>query len=117
MKNSEKYIVVILIFLGAFSFLFWFLKNPVEHFTVSVPGQDNRPVGGLDTNEVVNIGEFFEEFGSHTSSLKGKWTQFRGADFDNIYKGNTKRIDGFGNEGARIVWSVELGAGHAAPVI
>lgn len=117
MKKAEKYIVVILIFLGISSFLFWFLKNPVQHLTVSVPGLDNRPASGLDTNEVVNIGEFFEEFESHSSSLKGKWTQFRGADFDNIYKGNTKLIDGFGNEGPRIQWSVALGEGHAAPVI
>lgn len=117
MKKAEKYIIVILVIIGVSSFILWFLINPVEHLSVSVPGLDNRPAGGLDTNEVVNIGEFFEEFGSQSSSLKGKWSQFRGADFDNIYKGNTKLIDGFGNEGPRIKWSVELGEGHAAPVI
>jgi outer membrane protein assembly factor BamB len=117
MKRLDRIISFTLAAIAVSSFLFWFWYNPVKHLAVSVPGLDNRPVGGLDTNEVVIIGEFFEEFGSHSSSLKGKWTQFRGADFDNIYKGNTKLIDGFGNEGPRIQWSVELGEGHAAPVI
>ncbi len=117
MKRLDRIILFALAAIAVSSFLFWFLYNPVKHLTVSVPGMDNRPEGGIETLEVVNIGEFFERFDSHSSSLKGKWTQFRGADFDNIYKGNTKLIDGFGNDGARIVWSVELGEGHAAPVI
>jgi outer membrane protein assembly factor BamB len=116
MKRLDR-IIFTLAIIAVSSFLFWFLYNPVKHLAVSVPGMDNRPASGLDTNEVVNIGEFFEEFESHSSSLKGKWTKFRGADSDNIYKGNTKLIDGFGNEGPRIQWSVALGEGHAAPVI
>jgi outer membrane protein assembly factor BamB len=117
MRSIEKYIISALVLAAVISFLYWFLKDPVDDFIVNAPGQDNRPESGLESNEKVNIGEHFEEFGSHTSTLTGKWTQFRGADFDNIYKGNEKLIDGFGPEGPRVLWSVDLGEGHAAPVI
>jgi outer membrane protein assembly factor BamB len=117
MRSIEKYIISALVLAAVISFLYWFLKDPVDDFIVNAPGQDNRPESGLESNEKVNIGEHFEEFGSHTSTLTGKWTQFRGADFDNIYKGNEKLIDGFGPEGPKVLWSIDLGEGHAAPVI
>ncbi|RPH33929.1 MAG: hypothetical protein EHM93_02865 [Bacteroidales bacterium] len=117
MKHFERYIFITLILLGIVAFTVWFLKNPVKDFAVSVPGQDNRPAKGSDTNEVINIGEKFIEYDKVVSGLTGKWTQFRGADFDNINKENIKLIDKWGKDGPKIVWKVDLGEGHAAPVI
>ncbi|MHC1702651.1 MAG: PQQ-binding-like beta-propeller repeat protein [Tenuifilaceae bacterium] len=117
MKSIEKYIISAIVLIGFVAFLFWFLKDPVKDFTASIPGQDNRPEKGSDTTEIINIGENFKEYESFTSELTGKWTQFRGADFDNINKEKTKLIDKWGAEGPKIIWKVNLGEGHAAPVI
>ena len=117
MKPIEKYIISAIVFISLVAFIFWFLKDPVKEFRVSVSGQDNRPNKGSDTSEVIKIGENFVEYTSVTSGLTGKWTHFRGADFDNINKENIKLLDKWGKEGPKIAWKVDLGEGHAAPVI
>lgn len=117
MKPIDKYIISAIVFVSLVAFIFWFLKDPVKEFRLSVPGQDNRPNKGSDTSEVIKIGENFVEYTSVASGLTGKWTQFRGADFDNINKENIKLIDKWGKEGPRITWKVDLGEGHAAPVV
>lgn len=117
MRHSDRYIFIAVILIGIVAFAFWFFKNPVKDFNVNMPGQDNRPNKGSDTNEVINIGEKFIEYEKVVSGLTGKWTHFRGDNFDNINKENIKLIDKWGKEGPKIVWKVDLGEGHAAPVI
>ncbi len=111
-----KIIVFITILISVSSFLWWFTKDPVKELVASVPGMDNRPEKSAELEEIVNIGERFDEYGTQTSLLTGKWTRFRGADFDNIVKDNTPLIDNFG-DAPKEIWRVELGEGHAAPVI
>ena len=114
---KEKYILIALAILAILSFLFWFFYNPVKDLSVSLPGLDKRP----DSNEVlaedVKIGEKFEFYADEVSALTGKWTRFRGADFDNINKEKIKLIDKWGANGPKINWKVNLGEGHSAPVI
>jgi len=114
---NEKNIQLALIGIAIVAFLFWFLYNPVQNLTVSLPGLDKRP----DSNEVlaedVKIGEKFESFSEEQSALTGKWTNFRGADYDNINKESIKLIDKWGDGGPKIMWKVDLGEGHSAPVI
>lgn len=117
MRSSERYIILSVILVGLIAFLFWFLKDPVKDFHTSIPGQDNRPLKGSDTSEVINIGETFFAYDTIPSNLIGKWTQFRGADFDNINKEKIKLIDKWGKDGPKVIWKVDLGEGHAAPVI
>ncbi|NVO09663.1 MAG: PQQ-binding-like beta-propeller repeat protein [Bacteroidales bacterium] len=117
MKPIDKYIISAIVFVSLVAFIFWFLKDPVKEFRVNVPGQDNRPNKGSDTSEVIKIGENFVEYTSVNSGLAGKWTHFRGADFDNINKENIKLLDKWGKEGPKIAWKVDLGEGHAAPVV
>jgi outer membrane protein assembly factor BamB len=113
---KEKNILISVSGIAIIAFLFWFFYNPVSDFTVSLPGADNRPDSSEANAEVVNIGEKFEKFADFESSLTGKWTRFRGADFDNIVKDNTPLINSWG-EGPKIKWKVSLGEGHSAPVI
>lgn len=89
----------------------------MQDFTVSVPGMDNRPDSISGIREKVKIGEDFIHYANEESELQGKWTRFRGADFDNINKEKIKLIDKFSEDGPNILWKVELGEGHAAPVI
>ncbi len=114
---KEKYILIALGIIAIATFLFWFFYNPVQDLSASLPGLDNRPDSNEVSSENVIIGEKFEQFSSEEYQLTGKWTRFRGADFDNINKEKIKLIDKWGTEGPKILWKVNLGEGHAAPVI
>lgn len=114
---KEKNILISVSALGIITFLFWFFYNPVQDLSVSLPGADNRPDSNEAASEIVKIGEKFEHFADLETTLTGKWTRFRGADFDNINKENIKLIDKWPAEGPKIKWKVSLGEGHAAPVI
>jgi len=116
-KNITKYIIYAVVALAMVVFIYWFTYNPVKSFTASVPGMDSVPAVDSSKLENVTIGEKFIEFEKETSNLKGKWVQFRGEQSDNIVKDNVKLISSFGAEGPLIKWEVELGEGHAAPVI
>ncbi len=97
--------------------IWWIGKDPVAEFAESLPGTDNR-VGKTDSAlEMVYIGEHFEAFGDAPHPLKESWPRFRGEDFDNISKSPVKLIDGFNGKAPEILWSHELGEGHAGPAI
>jgi len=113
----EKYIIPLIIACIIIVFSFWFMHDPVKDLTVNLPGLDNRPKADTGATEVINIGENFIEYESHKSLLTGKWTRFRGNDFDNISKENIKLIDSWGADGPKILWTQELGEGHAAPAV
>lgn len=118
MKNKlQTYITIAFGSICLIAFVIWFTHDPVKDFSANVPGQDNRPAKVADSLEIINIGEKFILYDSlFTSNLTGKWTQFRGAEYDNIVKDKTPLADNFG-ESPKIIWDVELGEGHAAPVI
>lgn len=98
-------------------FSWWLLKDPTSQFTVSNAGDDKRGVDSAAVNEVVNIGEKFERFGTSVSNYKGTWSRFRGADFDNMVKNSVPLMDKWTADQPRILWSVELGEGHAGAAI
>jgi outer membrane protein assembly factor BamB len=113
----ERYIVWITVLVGCSLFLFWFFHNPVKALAESIPGLDNRPVRTSRSDSVI-IGEYFTCSDSlYTTSLKGKWPNFRGADHDNISKEIIKLIDKWPANGPKILWEKELGEGHAAATI
>jgi outer membrane protein assembly factor BamB len=68
-------------------------------------------------NEVINIGEKFQLFGSSATNLKGTWPRFRGADFDNIDKKSVPLKSKWSGTQPEILWSAELGEGHAGAAI
>lgn len=119
MKSWSEHIVLSLsIFLGVCVFGYWFFHNPVNDFQVAVPGMDNRPSGGPASGDSVSIGEIFRSYlSSYTSTLNGKWPNFRGRDHDNIDKETIRLIDHWPSGGPIILWRKELGEGHAAASI
>ena len=104
-------------FIGVVFLSWWLFHNPVKDFLESVPGMDNRPPGFKSQSEAVDIGAYFASFDGIPSGIRGSWPRFRGADFDNISKENIKLADGWDDAGPDILWSVDLGEGHAAPVV
>ncbi len=114
-KYREQIVLSLVVIISVIAFIIWFTYNPVKDFTASIPGLDNRPARDA-SSEIVNIGERFDEYSTISTNLTGKWTRFRGADYDNISKEKIPLIDNWG-DGPKIEWKVELGEGHAAPVI
>ncbi len=95
----------------------WMLYNPVKDFVENVPGMDNRPADFVSKGTNVNIGALFASFNGIPSKIHGVWPRFRGADFDNINKENVKLADSWGDGEPKILWSIDLGEGHAGPVV
>lgn len=115
LKRRDKGFISLAIIIALVLFVYWLAYNPVKGIHASIPGMDNRPKQSASSERVL-IGEGFDFYAEHTSELTGKWTQFRGANSDNIVTDNTKLINSWGN-GPKIDWQVELGEGHAAPVV
>ena len=98
--------------------LFWWMfRDPTGKFAESLPGADNRGKDSIAAGPPVKIGEKFESFATSTSSLKGTWTRFRGADYDNIVKNSLPLKNSWAGNEPEIKWSVDLGEGHAGPAI
>jgi len=104
-------------FIGLIFLSWWFLYNPVKDFVESVPGRDNRPEGFISLGEAVDMGALFAEFDGIPSEIQGSWPRFRGAAFDNISRENIRLADTWGESGPDILWSLDLGEGHAGPVV
>jgi outer membrane protein assembly factor BamB len=105
--------------LGMMCLAWWFSHNPTSHFVMHVPGMDNQPVSiapGAE-GDAVRIGEYFESFEGIVSDLPGAWPRFRGSNSDNINKENTPLANHWDEKGPDILWSVDLGEGHAAPAV
>ncbi len=98
--------------------IWWFSYSPSREITASIPGMDNKPANTGENSEVIDIGEGFESFDVTVEpDASAVWTRFRGPDSDNIYK-STVDIKGDWNENyPKLIWSLDLGEGHAAPAI
>jgi len=95
----------------------WLLHNPTKDFIENIPGMDGRPERSSSRGEAVEIGSIFAQYDGSPSEIRAGWPRFRGADFDNIGKENTRLLDDWGSEGPAVSWSVELGEGHGGPVV
>ena len=98
--------------------LSWFLSaNPTTDFIEHIPGMDNRPASMSVESEDVDIGALYAAFDGMPSEIQGSWPRFRGADFNNVSKEEIKLADNWSEAGPSILWSVDLGEGHAGPVV
>lgn len=98
--------------------LFWWLfKDPTREFAESTPGQDNRGADSLSAGEAVNIGENFQLFGDSPTAPTSSWTNFRGANYDNILATSVPLRDKWTGNQPEINWSVSLGEGHAGAAV
>ncbi len=117
MDKQIKYILWLAAISIVALFFWWILKDPTSQFAESLPGEDDRGADSTSVSETVKIGEKFQQFASSSSSLKGTWTRFRGADYDNIVKNSQPLQNSWSGNQPEILWSVELGEGHAGPAV
>ncbi|WP_423127591.1 PQQ-binding-like beta-propeller repeat protein [Gaoshiqia sp. Z1-71] len=102
--------------IGIGAFVFWLTKDPTGDLTASMPGEDQREAGSL-MQEIILIGEKFNLFGHQAAEMKGTWPRFRGAAFDNIVSEKQALKDSWNSGEPEVLWTVELGEGHAGPAI
>ena len=114
--SGKSVVVIVLIAVGLLVIFWWMGRSPAVELSESLPGTDNRVQGDAILEEV-NIGEHFERYGNTANGLAESWPRFRGEDFDNISRSPLKLIDGFNGQVPEILWSYELGEGHAGPAI
>ena len=95
----------------------WMVHDPVQHFVEHIPGADNRPEVMAGMNELVDIGSIYEKYDGVAAAKTADWPRFRGKNFDNISRATIKLTNGWDEAGPNILWSVDLGEGHAGPVI
>lgn len=98
------------------SLFWWTTSDPTKDFQLSVQGADNRGAKSL-IEQIVNIGEKFQLFKTTETTSSENWTRFRGENFDNISKSKTKLKDSWTADEPKIIWSVEMGEGHAGAAI
>lgn len=94
----------------------WHVYDPSTGFTTHEPGADHRPAGNARKADDVVIGEYFMKYEAEAPAAEGEhgaWSGFRGAKRDNICRESLQLAEG----DFPIVWQVETGEGHAAPVI
>ena len=101
---------------GIFALIFWLSNDPTRNMQVSMPGEDNRQAGNL-IQQIVRIGENFNLFGNNAPEMTGTWPRFRGVNFDNIVSEKQDLKDSWEADEPNVIWSVELGEGHAGPAI
>lgn len=110
--------------LAALFWLAWWLRNtPSPQLTKRVPDSAEQDAGTAPhpraraAVEPTDIKGRFLAADGVASSAKGAWPRFRGSDFDNICKDDTPLAERWPEGGPPLLWSVELGEGHAGPVI
>ncbi|MCF7849328.1 MAG: PQQ-like beta-propeller repeat protein [Kiritimatiellales bacterium] len=121
MKNRLTiwFVFLFCVVVAAVLLIQWFAYDPAAVLTMSLPSQDGGSAssGGSAQEVEVVIGGVFEKFDGTAAELPGVWPRFRGPDFDNICKADVKLADSWPATGPKILWSVELGEGHAAASI
>jgi outer membrane protein assembly factor BamB len=116
MHRILSFLPIIIIIAGTSAIFWWLFNDPTRDMVPSEPGRDAfTATQGIA--EDIAIGEFFNRFSEAGTILKESWPVFRGVHGDNIYHSDIELIDGFGNQTPEILWSVELGEGHAGAAI
>lgn len=106
----------VLSLVGGVALLWWIVYNPADDFSASEPGRDNFTAAGISDENII-IGEHFERFETVESSFLETWPRFRGQKSDNISTTNIPLINSFDGQAPEILWSVEMGEGHAGAAI
>ncbi|MDR0394377.1 MAG: PQQ-like beta-propeller repeat protein [Tannerella sp.] len=115
-SRTVKYVTIATVLIYTGIIIGWYHYTPGGNLTIQAPGADNRPEGSTRAANDVVIGEFFMKYDEISESgLTGKWSSFRGDRTSNII--NAPEDINTSGEDYPVLWSVETGEGHAAPVI
>jgi outer membrane protein assembly factor BamB len=95
----------------------WLSAGSVVSLPERVPGLDRaQSTEGVATSSVPPVGRLTQGDGK-PADLSGSWPRFRGEKFDNIGQPGVPLTRQWPSGGPKVLWSVELGEGHAGPVV
>ncbi len=95
----------------------WFTHDPARGLATRLPGADGTPSDSENREAAKDLAGKFQQFDGTPAELPGAWPRFRGADLDNIRKDGPPLADAWPESGPPALWKVDLGEGHAAPVV
>ena len=98
----------------------WFAYRPPFTIGERVPGMDGEPFDAAASSAPsTDIGAIFASSDDvlPSTSIKTSWPAFRGINVDNISTERTPLRDFSDGKKPDIVWTIELGEGHAAPAV
>jgi outer membrane protein assembly factor BamB len=103
--------------IAAGALVYWWASPPPAAVVESVPGMDGRTGQVAAASETIRLGSLFERLDGQPSPSPDAWPGFRGADFSNIAPVPGKLADTWGPNGPPVLWTIELGEGHAGAAV
>lgn len=97
--------------------VYWWTTPPPAMIVESLPGMDGHTGEVAAATETVKLGTLFEKFDGHAMPSDAVWPGFRGGDFANIASAPVKLTETWGPQGPPVLWTVELGEGHAGAAV
>ena len=121
-KAVRNYVsLTILGLVGIASLAAWFVLSPQRHLLPRLPGEDGETADNAAGAEAVDLQGMFAASGweppPRPAPPEGAWPRFRGEHYDNISRENVPLAERWGDDGPEVLWSVDLGDGHAAPAV
>lgn len=116
MRYNLRLIPLVMAFTAIMAIGWWLFNDPTRHMAVSGPDADGF-TATVGEAEHIEIGSFFDRFSEPGSQLEERWPVFRGERADNIYRSDIPLIDRFDGTPPQVLWSVDLGEGHAGAAI
>mgnify|MGYP006294732127 CR=1 FL=1 len=119
-RHIERLAVAAACILGVALIAWWLGRDPTAAFEPSVPGMDDpqgRRATARATAERIRIGEHFTRFAGEPSGNPFAWPWLHGPDYSNISTQDVDLADAWPADGPPVLWSVDLGEGHAAAAV
>ena len=116
MRHNLRFIPIVMTVISMMAIGWWLLIDPTRHLAVSGPDADGFRATEGDIEDI-EIGSFFDKFSEKESPLTETWPVFRGEFADNISRSDIALLDRFDGNPPPVMWSVELGEGHAGAAI
>jgi outer membrane protein assembly factor BamB len=115
-RLARALVVALFSLAGLTGFSLLLVHDPAAGLALHEPGMDGRPAS-LGPAPKVRIGEYFRAADGQPSELRASWPRFRGPYQDNTSREAVPLAASFGPEGPPVVWSAEVGEGHAGPAV
>lgn len=118
-KKNAAVVIGLLTLFYLIAMGYWLFNNPVKDLPLYVPGMDDpEAMNNENEKEEINIGAHFERLSAEEENPGTSiWPNFRGNNHDNIIQTDFSVNFNWDQKEPAIVWTVELGEGHAAPAI
>jgi outer membrane protein assembly factor BamB len=112
----DKVLPGIAALLAAVLLTVWVAGTEVEGVTRREPSEAPSTTDAVAAKPIAETHELTTGGGT-PSALTGSWPRFRGEQFDNIAHSTPPLARSWPDEGPPVLWSVELGEGHAGPAV